>query len=166
MNFSMVNNQSAIYIVGCAVVSLRPSPHHVREIWNHSFVSKIRLPVHTNLLWKWNFSKMFFRAEEDENASLMHYIVGNPKPGNWKLDSGTRNTNLKRWQIFVLKKVSLRIFCLASYFFTGKSDAKKFHEFEELVFLDLWIPVSGLWIPGFRVALLLWAENILKNGAF
>lgn len=67
---------------------------------------------------------------------------------------------------FCFKKGKFEDFLLGLLFFTGKSDAKKFHEFEELVFLDLWIPVSGLWIPGFRVALLLWAENILKNGAF
>ena len=58
------------------------------------------------------------------------------------------------------KKVKFEhcFFCLASYFLPAKAMQNNFREFEELVFFDLWIPVSGFRIlvsdSGFRFPIL------------
>ena len=55
--------------------------------------------------------------------------------------------------ISISKKVSLRVFAWPLIFLQAKAMQKKFREFEELVFFDLWILDSGFWFPdcGLRI---------------
>jgi len=64
--------------------------------------------------------------------------------------------DFNRWGIFVSKKVKFEVlFTWQLIFYRRKAKQNNFRIFEELVFFDLQIPVSGFWIPvfgsGFRI---------------
>ena len=52
------------------LVHSRKHPCYAGEIWKHSFISSVRLTIHTNSSQKHCFSKMFFKLEEFENARV------------------------------------------------------------------------------------------------
>ena len=70
---------------------------------------------------------------------------------------------LLSWDLPIILWVTFRTHSLL--FFTGKSYAKSFSKFEELVFCDLWFPDSGFWILvsdfGFRFGSLLSGFRVL-----
>ena len=50
--------------------SFESLPHYTGGIWKRSFISTVRLSVHTNPAQKRSFSKTLFKSEEFENADF------------------------------------------------------------------------------------------------